>query len=612
MGSTPERGEMRTRLLALAGLIAAAVLCILPGVQSTAWALGGPGDKHGDEHSVLGSYLAGRVARSQSDTAGAALYYRQALARDPDNEVLAEQSFLMELTEGNWPRAEKLARELALSEPTNRVVRSFMGLVEFRAKQYAAADEHFQAASGSPIGELTSTLARAWLYAAQGRADEALALLDAPAQPQWAQYYLRFHLALLADVVGRHAEARAAYERIPKNDQKTLRITLAYARHAANSGDAQLALSILQGHFDRAKGEGHPTAVALREEIQAGKHPELLVTTPVEGMAEAFYGLGEALAGEGGVSVGALYLQFALYLTPRFPFALASLANAYETTKRYELALAVYDRIPKGTPLQLSIDIRKALNLNQLERVDEAQKLLDDVARNNPQDIRPLDALGNIMRSHKRFGEAAEYYTRAIALIGKPEAKDWTYFYSRGTCYERLKKWPLAEADLNLALKLSPNQPLALNYLGYSWIDQKRHLRRGLSLIKKAVRQKPDDGYIVDSLGWAYFRLSNYKEAAKHLERAVELRPEDPVLNDHLGDAYWRVGREREARFQWSQALTLKPEPDDAVKIKDKLQHGLPTPVLARQVKRTRKAQSSRQGKKRTSVNPPANPFFFQ
>ncbi len=601
---------MRTRFLALAGFVAATALCVLPGMRSAAGAVGGATSKSAEAKSLLGSYLAGRVARGQNDTDVAAVYYRQALARDPGNDVLVEQSFLMELTEGNWSRAETLARELAQSQPTNRTARSFMGLVEFKAKQYAAADEHFKAASANPIGELTSTLARAWLYLADGKAQEALATLDSPRQPEWAQYYLRYHRALLADAAERHADARAAYERIPKNDQKTLRIALAYARHAANSGDAKLALGVLKGHFDRTKSEGHPTALALQEEIEGGGRPGLLITTPTEGMAEAFYGLGEALAGEGGVSVGAVYLQFALYLTPEFPFALASLANAYETTKRYEAAIAVYDRIPKGSPLQLSIDIRKALNLNQLERVDEAQKLLDEVANNNPLDIRPLDALGNIMRSHKRFGEAAEYYTRAIALIGKPEPKHWSYYYSRGTSYERLKKWPLAEADLQLALKLSPDQALVLNYLGYSWIDQNRNLKQGLALIEKAVRQKPDDGYIVDSLGWAFFRMGNFKEAAKHLERAVELRPEDPVLNDHLGDAYWRVGREREARFQWDQALTLKPEPEDAEKIKKKLQKGLAVPAQARQVKRTKEVQSNQAGKKRTSVNPAPNPFF--
>jgi tetratricopeptide (TPR) repeat protein len=603
---------MRTRRLVLAGFVAVAALSVLPSPRSAVAAVGdGTEKKSAQAQSLLGSYLAGRVARGQNDTDVAAVYYRQALSRDPGNEVLVEQSFLMELTEGNWPRAEALARELAQSQPNNRTARSFMGLVEFKAQRYAAADEHFKAAAANPIGELTSTLARAWLYLADGKVQEAMATLEAPRQPEWAQYYLRYHKGLLADVAERHAEARAAYDRIPKNDQKTLRIALAYARHAANSGDAKLALSVLKGHFDRTKSEGHPTALALQEEIEAGARPELLISTPTEGMAEAFYGLGEALAGEGGVSVGAVYLQFALYLTPDFPFALASLANAYETTKRYEAAISVYDRMPKGTPLQLSIDIRKALNLNQLERVDEAQKLLDEVASNNPQDVRPLDALGNIMRAHKRFDEAADYYTRAIALIGKPEAKHWSYFYSRGTCYERLKKWPLAETDLQQALKLSPDQALVLNYLGYSWIDQNRNLKQGLALIEKAVRQKPDDGYIVDSLGWAFYRMANFKEAAKHLERAVELRPEDPVLNDHLGDAYWRVGREREARFQWDQALTLKPEPEDAEKIKRKLQKGLPTAAQA--AKRTKEVlQSAQPGKKRTSNSPATGSPFFQ
>src|SRR5262249_30764734 len=270
-------------------------------------------------------------------------------------------------------------------------------------------------------------------------------------------------------------EARAAYEKIPKNDQRTLRITLAFARHAAVAGDPKQALSLLKAHIDKSNGEGHPVARALLEEIEAGRQPALLVETPLEGLTEAFYGLGEALTGEGGVTVGAVYLQFSLYLSPTNPYALAALASTYEATKRYSEAIEAYDRIPRGGPLQVSIDIRKALNLNQLERVDEAQKLLEDLARETPRDIRIFDALGGIMRGHKRFEEAVEYYSRAIALIDKPDQKHWSYFYSRGTCYERIKKWPQAEADLQKALQLSADQPLVLNYLGYSWIDQNRN-----------------------------------------------------------------------------------------------------------------------------------------
>jgi tetratricopeptide (TPR) repeat protein len=558
------------------------------GLVATAAAVSAGLGSSREASSLLGSYLAGRVARAQNDTRAAAIFYRQALAQDPGNNLLVEQAFLMETTEGEWPRAEALARELVASQTNHRTAHALLGLADFKAGQYAAADEHFKAVSGNPIGELTSALARAWVAEAQGKTSEALALLEVPKLPDWAQFYLRYHRALIGDVSGRRSEARAAYERIPANDQRTLRITLAFARHAANGGDAKLAQRILKAHFDKAKADGHPEAKALQDQIDAGAPVELLVSSPIDGLAEAFYGLGEALTGEGGVSVGAVYLQFALYLRPDFPFALATLANAYETTKRYEAAIDAYDRIPNDTALQVSIEIRKALNLNQLERVEEAKELLEGTARHNPTDVRPLDALGGIMRGHKRYAEAVEYYSRAIALIDKPEQKHWSFFYSRGTCYERIKKWAQAEADLQRALQLSPDQPLALNYLGYSWIDQGRNLKQGMALIEKAVRQKRDDGYIVDSLGWAHYRLANYKEAVKHLERAVELRPEDPVLNDHLGDAFWRVGREREARFQWEQALTLNPEPEDAEKIKRKLQRGLPSPQQARPVKRTK------------------------
>jgi Flp pilus assembly protein TadD len=213
------------------------------------------------------------------------------------------------------------------------------------------------------------------------------------------------------------------------------------------------------------------------------------------------------------------------------------------------------------------------------------------------------------MRSRKRYAEAADYYTRAIGLLPNPAKRHWGFFYSRGTCYERLKQWPLAEADLQKALKLYPDQPLALNYLGYSWVDQNRNLEEGMALIEKAVALKPDDGYIVDSLGWAHYKLANYKQAVRFLERAVELKPEDPVLNDHLGDALWRVGREREARFQWDQALTLEPEPEEAEKIKKKLTEGLPPSADARAGKKSREAARNVRLKKRKETKlTPARP----
>ena len=185
-------------------------------------------------------------------------------------------------------------------------------------------------------------------------------------------------------------------------------------------------------------------------------------------------------------------------------------------------------------------------------------------------------ALGNIERGRKKFADCAQTYDQGIAAFPDPNDKaNWVYYYYRGICEERSKQWNKAEADMRKALELQPEQPHVLNYLGYSWIDQGVNLDEGMKMIKRAVEQRPDDGYIVDLLGWAYYRIGNYDDAVKNLERAIDLKPEDPTINDHLGDAYWRVGRTLEAKFQWAHARDLKPEPEDLPKIEAKIANGL-------------------------------------
>ncbi len=535
--------------------------------------------KQGEEpeqaKTLLGSYLAGRIARGQHDSSAAAEYYRAALDRDPANLPLIEQSLLMETTEGRFEQAVDLAKRLLTHQNDHRMARLVLGLDAAKGQRWDEAASHFKSPGNGVMEQLTLALARAWIRVAKGDIAGAIAEADTINQAEWALFYVRYHKALMYDVAGQKGQARNAYERIFKSDTKSFRVALALAHHASNGGNNKLAEATLQEHTKKSGGAPHPVSIDLATRLSAGNRLDLLVANPTQGLAEIFYGLGEALASEGGISVGAIYLQMALHLDPKSPFALAALANVYETTKNYAAAISAYERIPPGTALQQAVDIRRAQNLNLLERVDEAKSILEELAKRDPGDIKALDALGSIMRGRKRFEEAVAYYTKVIDLIPKPEAKHWPYFYARGTSYERLKQWPKAEADLRKAMALSPNQSLILNYLGYSWVDQGVNLKQGLKLIERAVQLKPDDGYIVDSLGWAHYRLGNFKQAAKYLERAVELRPEDPTLNDHLGDAFWKVGRQREAYFQWNQALSLKPEPEEAIKIKNKIANGL-------------------------------------
>ncbi|MEM6741720.1 MAG: hypothetical protein AAF646_16545, partial [Pseudomonadota bacterium] len=125
------------------------------------------------------------------------------------------------------------------------------------------------------------------------------------------------------------------------------------------------------------------------------------------------------------------------------------------------------------------------------------------------------------------------------------------------------------------ALELNPGQPSVLNYLGYSFVEMRTNLEEAMQMIREAVAARPDSGHIVDSLGWGLYRLGEYEEAVVHMERAAELLPVDPIINDHLGDVYWAVGRKVEAQFQWHRALSFDPEPEDAERIRRKLEVGL-------------------------------------
>ncbi|MBY0561162.1 tetratricopeptide repeat protein [Hyphomicrobium sp.] len=550
--------------------------------------------------SVLGNYLAGRFARAAQDTKEAADFYGKALERDPSNEVLLEQAFQMETMSGNWPKAIPLAEQLAATRQSHRMSQFLLGVTAYKAGDYAKAEKHFTAASENPIGELTSAIAVGWTRLAAGDADGAVKALDLPKQPDWAQFYLRYHRALITDLAGRKADARASYEKVFKQDSRTLRTSLAYAQSAAHYGDFKTARQVMKEQLAKTQGDAHPLAKEMLDIINRKEKPPLLISNPTDGLAEVFYGLGEALAGEGGVSLGTIYLQLALDAKPDHAFALAALANALEAVKRYDDAIATYDKIPQGTPLQSAIDIRKAFDLNSLDKPDEAKAILTKLIEADPKDVRPLEALGNIMRARKDYAGAVTYFTKALAVLNKNDPRNWGYYYARGTSYERLKNWPAAEADLKRALALAPDQPLVLNYLGYSWVDQGKNLKEGTRLIEKAVQLKPDDGYIVDSLGWAHYKQGNFKEAVRFLERAVEIKPEDPTLNDHLGDAFWKVGREREARFQWNQALSLDPEPQDVDKIKAKIERGLDAKGEAKNAEKTRQVQRDEASRRRS------------
>jgi tetratricopeptide (TPR) repeat protein len=528
-----------------------------------------------DSNSLLGSYMAGRLARSQRDNETAARYYREALERDPASKEILEDAFQLKLATGKFTEAKALSRQLAARDGEHKIANLFLGISAFQEKDYRAADAYFKAVGKAPIAELTANLARTWTEVARGQMNEALKSSgqSSALQTEGSQHIELLHRAMVADIAKKKANSRKAYEQLFKKNTRSPRAIEAYARHAAFWGEKDLAEKILKPHL--TVSNPNPLLKALGDDIAAGKKIGLLVSDAREGISEVFQGIGEALASDNVVDAGQLYLQLALFVRPDFTVAQYALGELYDQLKNYELAATSFDRVPRESPLWLNAQLRKAYALNSLERIDEAKTMLRALIQAFPDDMRAYYTLGNLLRGNKEYAEAVDYYTQAIGKLGPVEKSHWSLYYARGVSYERVKDWPKAEADLRKALDLDPNQELTLNYLGYSWVDQSLNLKEAMDLIRRAVQLRPNDGYFVDSLGWAYYRQKDFDQAVKQLERAVELKPDDPVINDHLGDAYWHVGRQLEAKFQWKQALDLKPEPEEEVKIKKKLEVGL-------------------------------------
>jgi tetratricopeptide (TPR) repeat protein len=524
--------------------------------------------------SPLGSYLAARHAGGQRDVAAAASYYRAALRGDPGNNELIGRTFLAVLANGEIEEGVRLAERVLQVDKNDRIARLVLGVRAIKQKQYPVARRELAQSIRGPITDLAATLLSAWTMASPSEAKQATDSIDKLTGADWYAIFTDLHAALILDVAGHKKEAAKRFERSYKLDPTALRVAQSYGSFLSRQGNTAEALKVF-ATFDEALPR-HPLIVEATNELKAGKKLPLMVDTPQAGAAEVLYGLGATLGRRGGEDLGLIYLQLSLYLAPSRPLTLLSLGDLYEAMKKPELANKAYERVLLNSPLHRYAQIQLALNLDSLDRTDEAKASLEKVIAANPGDLEAIIALGNVLRGRKQFAECADVYSKGVDTIGKPEKSNWAIYYFRGICFERAKQWPKAEADLKMSLDLFPDQPHVLNYLGYSWIDQGFNLDEGMRMIKRAVEQRADDGYLVDSLGWAYYRLGNMEEAVKQLERAIELKPEDPTINDHLGDAYWRVGRELEARFHWSHARDFKPEPGDLIKIEQKLKSGFP------------------------------------
>ena len=527
------------------------------------------------ETSFSGNYLAGRTAGRMRDSDAAANFLNAALKQEAGNPVLIERLFQAELAMGDLAKAEALAPDVIANNSQQRMARIVAGLKEFRNRRYPEARAQFTEAAYTPAGELTSALLNAWSYAGEGSLNAALKELDKLDGQDAFASYKAVHSALIADYLNSTMRADTAYKKANDLAGNSLRVAQSYANFLLRNDHKVEAEKIYQKFL--AGGQHNVLIEANLADLQMAKKPDAFISSPAKGAAEVLFSLAAAMNGDQSADASLMYGQLALSLNPEEPVMRSLVGDIYTEMKASQSAIAIYDKVPATSPLRNYADTQIAMNLQRDDKAKEAIEKLQTVVTKDPKNLDALVALGSLYRNDNALQKAADIYTQAIALQGNTYAK-WQLHYFRGISYDRMKAYDKSEADFRKALSISKDEPSVLNYLGYSMIDRGVKLDEAIAMIKKAVDLKPNDGYIVDSLGWAYYTMGDYDQAVNYLERAVDLNAADPTIAQHLGDAYWRVGRKLEAQFQWQHAKDNHPEPEDLVHIEDRLKNGLVDP----------------------------------
>jgi tetratricopeptide (TPR) repeat protein len=520
-----------------------------------------------------GDYLSAKLAASQHDLSEAARLYRSSLDADPNNADLLNHAFLYTAAAGDIDQASKFAARIVQASPDDRPARLALAVEALKQGDFAGARMQIAQSAKGPFTALTLSLLDAW--AAQGAGDTKQALTDLKdvVGQGGTEALAAYHRALVLDLAGQNADAETAYKDALAAGANSPRMVEAYGRFLERTGRADDA----RAFYVKLSGSGTtaPVAAIGLVRLNSGKKPERLVASAADGAAEALFSIAASLTDQTSADIAILYLRLALYLSPDLDLAKIVLADRFEAVQKYDDAIAVYRSVDRDSPYGMAAAVQVAVDETKLDQNDKAISDLKSLTRSVPDDVDAWTALGDAYRDADRFAEAADAYDHAVKLETPASAKDWPLYYARGVSEERAKHWDAAEADLLQALKLSPDQATVLNYLGYSWVDQGRHLPEAIAMLEKARALSPFDGYIIDSVGWAYFRIGRYADAAKTLQQAVLLVPGDPTINEHLGDAYWMIGRKLDAHFQWSHALAFGPDADQKTELEAKLANGL-------------------------------------
>lgn len=519
-------------------------------------------------------FLIGSYAERSRDPVAASERFAAALRASPQDSLLLEGAAESALLAGDVTASAQFgrqARKAGVQTPSGQLAMAALALREGRA---GVAQTQLRGFDGAPVEQLSARLLEVWAMAENHKTSAALEQLgDIQSEPRspWTamQHYQR---AMMLEHANRADEALAEYVAGDAvGGLRIAQIVLLHGQLLERQGKRGDALALYQSLIDDVD---NPGVLAARARLERNEPPPKPLT-PASGAAISLFALAVLVGQDPSSQEDLAPLSLAMALDPAFEGARIAFSDSMRGLKREDAVRRTLAGIPATSPYYETAQSQIAFSLRRDNRDDEAIAVLKASA-DATGGRTSRRALADLYRGLERYDDAAQLYAKLVADLSPPTAKDWRLLFAQGAALERLGRWPEAEAALQKALVVSPDQPEVLNYLGYQWVDSGQKVQEGLAILQRAVAQRPNEGYIIDSLGWAYFKLGQYGQSVELLERAVELTPGDVTLNDHLGDAYWRVNRRIEARFQWRRVLTLDATDAERAAAQKKVTDGLP------------------------------------
>ena len=531
------------------------------------------------QETVYGNYLAGRVAHIRQDYDNAALYYIKTMNKGYVNKDLLGKTYIILASQGNIDEAVKYANKARQNGDKNNFIDVIKASYDFKQANYAAARNSMNNIKEQTYNDLVTPLFNAWSYVGENNYESAKKELQKISAIEEMKTVYSLHSGLIEEYFSHPELAGEYYEYImkDKSNDMSFRALQIISNYLVRSGEKETAEKLVTKYY----GSSHikEMLASLGDKIKAGSSRDLpLVRSADMGVGEVFLEIALLFKSVPvGYDYAQMYMAISEYFNPENDVTKIAMADIFEDRSMYKNANKYYDSIKKTSEMYYPAQMKKAENLSVEKKYDDAIKIFKNLLRDNPQNFQLLSSLGDVLRINDNQEEAIKYYTKAIDSIYYESEKHWPIYYALAVSYDRNHQWLKAEESLRKALKLSNRHPQVLNYLGYSWLKFGINTDNAASMILEAYEKEPNDGVIMDSLGWVYFKIGDYNNAIIYLEKASELNPQNAIISDHLGDAYWQGNRKNEAIFQWKQALHQKEDGEELnIKtVKNKIESGL-------------------------------------